>query len=288
MLLKKALFFLLLSVSLTALCPYVACSQPQVPAKAAPVVDLTGTLSGDQQRRLTLQIRQLQSELGSEIAVLLVPTTGDENLEAFSYRVASQWQLGRKDVLDGVLLLVALQDRQIRIEVGKGLEGAIPDIIAHRIIEEHILPRFREGRFGEGIVAGVNALALKIRGEELPAPARKQLNSPAFSSFTMLAFGGLFLAQILGTFIGRSSGAALGAGMTFVAGVLFGTILLGLVAAFFVYAFSLGGAFGHSNARRRGFLFGGGGFGGGGLGGGGFGGFGSGGSFGGGGASGRW
>ena len=134
------------------------------------MTDLTETLTPDQTAKLEQKLAAFEARKGSQIAVLIVPTTQPEAIEQYSIRVAEQWKLGRKGVDDGALLLVAKDDRALRIEVGYGLEGALPDAIAKRIIEDIIVPRFKTGDFYGGIDAGVDAMIKVVDGEPLPPP----------------------------------------------------------------------------------------------------------------------
>ncbi len=260
-----------------------------VPSLTARVTDLTGTLSATEKAALDSRLADLETRKGSQIAVLIVPTVQPEAIEQFSMRVAESWQLGRKGVDDGILLLVAKNDREVRIEVGYGLEGVIPDATANRVIDEFILPRFRESDYAGGITAGVNRLIALVEGEPLPEPQRAR--SPAVGTDSLLPFvfilsllvGGL-LRRLLGQFPGAmATGLLAGAVTWLLVGVLGLTLLMALVG-FFVGL--TGGGGGRWSSHSRGGL--GGGFGGG-FGGGSGGGFGGGGGgFGGGGASGRW
>lgn len=145
-----------------------------VPALSAHVTDLTGTLATPQREALENKLVALEQRKGAQIAVLILPSTQPETIEQFSIRVFDAWQLGRKGVDDGALLVVAKGDRKVRIEVGRGLEGAIPDVIAHRIIDEYLTPRFRQGDFNGGIDAATDALQKLVDGEALPAPYRNE------------------------------------------------------------------------------------------------------------------
>ena len=161
-----------LFLSLLAVVGFTGASYAEVkiPALSARVTDLTQTLSAPQQQALDQKLAALEAQKGSQIAILIVPTTAPEEVEQFAIRVAEAWKLGRKGLDDGALLLLAKEDRIIRIEVGYGLEGAIPDIAAKRIIEETITPRFRAGDFYGGIDQGVDRLIGLIYGEPLPPP----------------------------------------------------------------------------------------------------------------------
>lgn len=271
------------------LCGFTAAAQAAlvpVPALTAPVTDLTGTLTPDQTATLDQELRAFAAQKGSQIAVLMVPSTAPEAIEQYSIRVVDAWKLGRKAQDDGVLLLVAKDDRAMRIEVGYGLEGAIPDAIAKRIIAEIITPQFKQGDYFGGLQAGVQQIMKLIDGEQLPAPKAAASPTGGVSS-TETAFFLLIAAVFVGSALRAVLGRALGAGLAgLIAGgvgwLLVGSALLGLglgVAAFFA-VFS-GVRFGGGPGG-----FGGGGFGGGGSSPGGF--SGGGGGFGGGGASGRW
>ncbi|EPO4285425.1 YgcG family protein [Pseudomonas aeruginosa] len=144
---------------------------PPIPALTARVTDLTATLSGDQRQHLEQQLAALEAKSGAQLAVLLVPTTGDDSIEEYAVRTFEKWKLGQKKVDDGVLLLVAKNDRTLRIEVGYGLEGAITDVQAGRIISEQITPQFRQGNFYGGIQAGVDSLVQLIDAEKNPESA---------------------------------------------------------------------------------------------------------------------
>ncbi len=255
-----------------------------VPPLQGRVTDLTGTLSPATREALTRQLADLEQAKGAQVAVLLVPTVGPESIEQYSLRVAEAWKLGRRGVDDGVLLLVAKNDRRARIEVGYGLEGAITDAQAKGIIEDRMFPLFRQGNFDAGVQAGVSALVSLIQGEALPPPVRKAGAGKGYS------WNDLFVSAVMLALVGggllRALFGRLGAGLVCggVMGLLAGLGGLGWLAAlglgvlvFFLF-------------RRRGFSRGGGGGGRGrggpGWGGGGF--SGGGGGFGGGGASGRW
>ncbi|MBI5936748.1 MAG: TPM domain-containing protein [Betaproteobacteria bacterium] len=254
-----------------------------VPPLTARVIDLTGSLSADQRSAIEQRLAALEAAKGSQVAVLLLPSTQPETVEQYGIRVAEAWKLGREGIDDGALLLIAKDDRTLRIEVGYGLEGAIPDAVAKRVIEEIILPRFKQGDFAGGIAAGADALVKLVEGEPLPEPTRKSAPGIAFFENTLpvamlfiFVVGGL-LRAMLGRFLGASVAGSIA---FFGAWLLLGSLLTGAVIALIVFLITLagGGRFGHA----------GGGFGG--RGGGGFGGgfSGGGGGFGGGGASGRW
>lgn len=185
-----------------------------VPALTGRVVDQTGTLSASEQAELSRQLADFETRKGSQIAVLIVPTTQPESIEQFSIRVAEAWKIGRKKVDDGAILLVAKNDRKLRIEVGYGLEGALTDATTKRIIGEIIAPRFKSGDFAGGITAGAERMMKVIDGEPLPAPAaRSEWNDGSitfqemFDYAPFVLFGALFFGGILRTLLGRLFGS---------------------------------------------------------------------------------
>src|ERR1700712_5898607 len=161
---RAALLALLLCFS------FAAKADVAVPPLSGRVVDQTGTLSGGDVASLDRTLKDFEARKGSQVAVLIVPTTEQETIEQFSIRVAEAWKIGRKKIDDGALLVVAKNDRHLRIEVGYGLEGALTDVTAKRIIDEEITPKFKSGDFAGGVSAGVNRMIRVIDGEKLPAP----------------------------------------------------------------------------------------------------------------------
>ena len=278
-------------VLLGLLVAFAAWAQVAVPPYSAPVVDQTGTLTREQQAALSRMLQEFEARKGSQIAVLLVPTTAPEEIEQYSIRVGEQWKAGRKNVDDGAILVVAKNDRAVRIEVGYGLEGALPDATANRIIREAILPRFREGDFYGGITAGVDRMIRVVDGEPLPAPEapQPQVGGGIGQSLPILLMLALVVGGVLRRMLGRVLGSATAGGVVGgLAWLLVGALGIALFAGVLAFIFTLVGGGG-----RRGYYGGfpgglprGGGFGGG-FGGGGFRG-GGGGGFGGGGATGRW
>ncbi len=268
----------------------LAHSEVGVPPLSARVIDLTGTLTANQVQALEHTLLTFESSKGSQIAVLVVPTTEPETVEQYGIRVAEQWKLGRKGVDDGAILIVAKNDRTLRIEVGYGLEGVLNDATCKRIIDETIVPRFRQGDYFGGISNGVDRMIQVIQGEPLPEPTA----SPAvdFRDLRQLAPLVLVVTLVVGAVLraalGRLPAAVVTGGVLgyltwLVAGTLFIAIAAGVIA--FLFTLLGGGILGPLTS----------GMGGGRRGGGGFDGFGSsggfrggGGSFGGGGASGRW
>lgn len=255
-----------------------------VPLLTQRVTDLTATLDAQQAQALEARLAEFEKNKGAQLAVLIVPTTQPEAIEQYGIRVVEAWKLGRKNVDDGALLLVAKDDRTLRIEVGYGLEGVLNDATAHRIVDEIIVPYFKRGEFYAGIDAGMGAIMRVVEGEPLPPPKRAaasgkyDIESLLFVAFGLVVVVGGMLRALLGRFPAAVlMGSVLGGLAWLLIAPLLVAALVGLMAFVFVL---LGGS-------RRGFTgYHGGGFGGGGFGGGGF--SGGGGGFGGGGASGRW
>ncbi|HEX4926898.1 MAG TPA: YgcG family protein, partial [Burkholderiales bacterium] len=268
------------------------------PLKAR-VTDLTGTLSAQQKDALEQTLAEFEARKGAQIAVLMVPTTEPETVEEYAVRVEEQWKLGRKGVDDGVLLVVAKNDRKLHIEVGYGLEGVLPDAIAKRIIDNDIVPRFKQGDFYGGIRAGVDRVMRVVEGEKLPPPATHGTGEGFHPEFLFILFFFVLVAgNVLRAIFGRVAGAGLAGGAAGVLGwVLAGSLAIAGIGALLGFFLTLlGGMGGMRSGYRRGGWGGGpwvgGGWGGGGFGGGGFGGgggfSGGGGGSGGGGASGSW
>jgi uncharacterized protein len=280
----------LLLVALAGLGPAEAQPEVPVPRLEARVTDLTGTLAPGAVAQLEQKLAAFEARKGSQIAVLLVPTTGPEAIEQYAIRVAERWKLGRKGVDDGVILVVARDDRRLRIEVGYGLEGVLTDAVAKRIIDDIVVPRFRAGDLPGGIDAGVEAIVKAIDGEPLPAPARRApagsgsgwSGDPGSVVFPVLIL--LFVGGILRAILGRLGAAGVvGVLAGAVAWFIVGSVAIALIAAAVTFVLVLVGAVGPAGGGRASAgswggsrSAGGGGFRSGG------------GSFGGGGASGRW
>ena len=266
-----------------------------IPALSARVTDLAGLLNESQRAGLEQKLAAFEARKGAQLAVLTVRTTKPEEIEQYSIRVVDAWKLGREKPDDGALLLVASEDRTLRIEVGRGLEGALTDYTSSRIINETIVPRFREGDFAGGIEAGVDRMIAVVDGEELPPPDEQWKDAPKSigNFFPVLFFIVIFVSGILRSIFGRAFGSLATGGVTGgIAWLLSSSLGLSVFVGFVAMLLSLLFGFGRGGrwASRTG--HGGwtsGGWGGGGFGSGGGGGFsGGGGSFGGGGASGRW
>ena len=273
-------------------------AQVAVPPLATRVTDLTATLTEQQRAALEERLAAFEQRKGAQIAVLLVPTTQPEAIEQYGIRVAEQWKIGRKGVDDGAILIVAVQDRTLRIETGYGIEGALPDAVAKRIVDEHIVPRFKAGDFFGGVDAGVSRMMAVIEGEPLPPP-RQRGAAPGASGgggFHELLVLGFLLVFVVGGIVRAMFGRFLGSGIIgglgglaawLMMGSLFAAIGVAVVAMILSLMGGMGGMGGMGSRGRGGWV---GGFpGGGGWSGGGGGGWGGGGGgFGGGGASGRW
>lgn len=249
-------------------------SQQGIPVLTQRVTDLTATLSPEQRSQLDARLAAFEREKGAQIAVLIVPSTQPEAIEQYSIRVAEQWKLGRKGVDDGVLLLVAKQDKKLRIEVGYGLEGALNDATAKRIIAESITPRFKEGKFYEGIDAGLTRIIAVVGGEPLPEPTtpttREAFGADSASGLPDFGLGlieyliiGLVVLAGVGTMLRSAFGRLPGSA---IAGIIGGSIamffvtatVIAIVVGVLVFLFSLFSGGGRSG--RGGWLGGGGGF----------------------------
>jgi len=271
---------------------WLACSaalagaEVAVPALKTRVTDLTATLQASQTAALEQQLAALEIQKGSQVAILIVPTTQPETVEQYALRVAEAWKLGRKGIDDGALLLVAKNDRKLRIEVGYGLEGAIPDAVAKRIISETITPQFKQQRFFEGLNAGVKQIAALLGGEQLPPPSvstRQSASGDGGGWWIFLFFLAMAGARVLRAVFGQFIGAAIvGTAVGVAAGLITATLLIGVVAAFAGFLIALASASGSTGWSSGG----GGGWSSGGSSDSGF--SGGGGDFGGGGASGDW
>ncbi len=261
-----------------------------IPELSSRVTDLTQTLTAAEQAQLEQKLAAFEAKKGSQIALLIVPTTQPEDIAQYAIRVVEKWKIGREKVDDGLLLLVAKDDRKLRIEVGYGLEGAVPDLYAKRIISEIISPKFKQGDYYGGLDTGLNSLIGLVDGEALPAPNSAKPNGmDIMDMLPILLFGGLvtglFLRSMFGTFFGSALNGGLVGGIVTLLGVaLGGAAILGVIAFFITMMLGGRGMNGYSGGIPTGGGYGGGGWSGGGSsswGGGG-------GDFGGGGASGDW
>lgn len=226
------LFTLILLVA-TATSTVVRADEVPIPPLKARVTDQTGTLSPTQRATLEARLKEFEQRKGSQIAVLIVPTTQPEAIEQYSIRVVDQWKLGRKGIADGLLLLVAKNDRKVRIEVGRGLEGVIPDAIARRVIAEVIAPYFRNGDFAGGVDAGVSRLIRVIDGEPLPPPKKRPSSAAGLGDLLLFAIP---IAALFGFMMRSWFGPLLGATVTgsatgLVFWLILGTLMLPIAAA---------------------------------------------------------
>jgi len=274
-----------LLLALTAFVSLGALAEVAIPSLTARVTDLTGTLTREQQASLDQTLQDFEARKGTQVAILMVPTTRPETIEQYSLRVVEQWKLGRKRVDDGALLIIARDDRTLRIEVGYGLEGVLTDATSKRIISEDIVPRFKQGDFYGGVSAGIDRMLGVIEGKPLPPPKETTggRDDPVRQLMPILLVLTLVLGGVLRSMLGRLPGSvATGGAVGVVAWILSGTIFAGMVAGAIALLFTLMGGshmglltIGGRSGRGRG-RSGPGGFGGGG------------GGFGGGGASGKW
>jgi uncharacterized protein len=279
-----------------------------IPELRARVIDQTGTLDAASTAAIEAKLAAFEQSNGSQVVVVMVSTTAPEDIADYTQRLGDAWKIGRRDVGDGVLFVIAKDDRRLRIATAKTLEGAIPDLMAKRILDGAVTPAFRIGDYAGGIQAGVDQILARIRGEDLPLPgaqgARTGGGAEGFEWMEVLVFlvfaVPMFSAVLRGIF-GNKAGTLLtgvGAGglawlLTTVVWVAIGAGLLGMLAALFLQFLPAPTTGGGSGRGGRGGGWGGGGFGGGGGRSGGFGGgggfsSGGGGNFGGGGASGGW
>ena len=290
------------ATALLALASIVAYAQAvlPVPPLSGRVVDQTATLTPQQADALSGKLAALETAHGAQLVILIVPTTSPEDIASFAQRVGEQWKVGRKDIGDGLIVVVAKNDRAVQIQVAKSLQGAVPDIAAGRIISQQIVPAFKAGDYAGGLNSAVDRLGERIASEGLPEPkgppsqSRPRSSSGGFDfqSIAIFLFVGVpILGGILSRVMGRKLGAlATGVGVGAIGWWLTASALVaggaGVVALFLVGVMGVGTGRGGGLAGLP-IFWGGGGGGGGGFGGGGFS-SGGGGSFDGGGASGRW
>jgi uncharacterized protein len=223
---------------------FAALADVAVPPLTGRVVDQTGTLSSSDIAALSQKLENFEARKGSQVAVLIVPTTAPETIEQYSIRVAEAWKIGRKKVDDGAILLVAKNDRKLRIEVGYGLEGALTDVTSQRIIDEIITPKFRNGDFAGGISAGVDRIIGVIDGEPLPAPKRQQdygSSSHIDDLFNPFVIFGIFIAGgILRGIFGRLIGSVATGGVAgVVVWLVVGSIAISGIVAVIAFIFTL-------------------------------------------------
>lgn len=275
---------LALWITLALLAPCITHAQVVVPSLTGHVTDKTGTLTHDQKSTLEQSLSAFEARKGTQLAILIIPSTLPEGIEQYALRVAEQWELGRKKVDDGVIVVVAKNDRTVRIEVGYGLEGALSDIVSKRIISEFVVPRFKQGDYFGGLQSGTDQMMKIVDGESLPALQNDQRYFDTsirqflpFLFILSLSIGGV-LRHVLGKVSGAMVTGVIVSGLAWlVVGSLFLTVFTGIAAMLVTLVGSatvFHGLGGMSGSGRHG------------SGGGGF--RGGGGGFGGGGASGRW
>ena len=232
---------------------FPALADVAVPPLVGRVVDQTGTLSTNDVSALNQTIRAFEARKGSQVAVLIVPTTDGEAIEQYSIRVAEAWKIGRKKIDDGVLLVIAKNDRKLRIEVGYGLEGALTDVTSKRIIDEIITPRFRNGDFSGGISAGVDRILRVVEGEKLPAPAQSEPQQGFQPSWLLdhvnpfnpfMIFAVFVVGAAMRATLGRLIGAVATGGIVGILAWFFiQSLILAALAAIIVFIIALFGDF---------------------------------------------
>jgi uncharacterized protein len=240
-------FWLLLICQFGSVWAYV-----EIPKLSSRVTDLTDTLNLEQTQALESKLAAFEAKKGSQIAILIIPTTQPEDIAEFGIKVFDLWQIGRKGIDDGLIFIIAKNDHKLRLEVGYGLEGVIPDAIAKRIGTETVAPYFKKNDYAGGINAGIDQIISLIEGETLPAPAQQQFSQSNEGGFIFLLFGGLFAGSILSSLFGRVAGgliAGIGSGVlaSLFLGFGIGAILIGIIVFFLTSAHSTGGGGGWSN-----------------------------------------
>ncbi|OZA95029.1 MAG: hypothetical protein B7X59_12655, partial [Polaromonas sp. 39-63-203] len=239
-----------LLLGLTLCASFLAGAQVAVPALTGHIIDQTGTLTTEQKAALEQTLAAFEASKGSQLAVLIVPTSAPEAIEQYALRVAEQWKLGRKKVDDGAILVVAKNDRTLRIEVGYGLEGALTDATSNRIINETIVPRFKQQDFYGGITAGVAQIIRVIDGEPLPAPSRNTAGSGGdIQRYVPLVFIlALAVGGVLRSLLGKVPGSLVTGGVVAViAWFVVGAVSMAAIAGVFALFITLvgGGMGGH-------------------------------------------
>ncbi|MDH5857439.1 TPM domain-containing protein [Lampropedia aestuarii] len=239
---------------------------PPVPALTAQLMDQTGTLSPAQRQQITAKLEAIERQYGSQVVVLMVNSTAPEDIAAYANRVASSWKIGRKDAGDGLLFIIAKNDRSLRLEVARGLEGTIPDIVAGRIIQNIVVPQLRSGDFAAAIEAGLTAIEARLAGDEsLPAPAPVAPATPDNSGwsstldnlFPILFFAVPVVCSLLARAIGRPLtmlliGSGVGVGTFFTTGSWLQALVFAAVAAFIALCASGGGGISSGGSGRSG------------------------------------
>jgi uncharacterized protein len=241
---------------------HAAFADVAVPPLVGRVVDQTGTLNSSYIETLNQRIKSFEQRKGSQIAILIVPTTQPETIEQYSIRAAETWKIGRKKIDDGALLVIAKNDHKLRIEVGYGLEGSLTDVTSRRIIDEVIVPRFKTGDFAGGISEGLDRMIGVIDGERLPAPAPEASHGPEPDWNALSSFGVFFIvgAIMVGNFLREMFGSLIssvvaGSAVGVIAWAVVGSLIAGLVIGVFAFIVVLitGGAASVGLSRRGGY-----------------------------------
>jgi uncharacterized protein len=254
-----AALWLALGAAVAAEPPRDAAGLLAVPPLAR-VTDLAGVLKPGEQAQLEGKLAAYETAHGSQIAILIVPTTQPEPIADFTNRVGDVWKIGRKGVGDGVLITVAVNDRRVWISVARALEGALPDVVATRISREVIAPRFKQGEFGAGLSAGLDAIFKRIDGEGLPTPAgvssaKVDAGEDIITLIGIMVFVGLGVGAALRRMIGVPGALVAGGGTGMIVGIALTSLILGAVAGAVVFVLSLlggGGGAGRVLGSRRG------------------------------------
>lgn len=235
-----------------------------VPPLSGHVIDQTGSLSGAPQQALDAKLAAFEASHGAQVVVLVVASTQPEDIASYANRVANTWKIGRKGIGDGLLLIVAKNDRKLRIEVAKTLEGAIPDLAAKQIIDGAITPRFKQGDYAGGIDAGVDQILALIRGENLPAPATAGTSSGSSSGgdnlfqwqnlLVFLFFGVVLGGRLARAFLGNKLGSIATGGLVgWLVQMATASLAIGVVAGIVAALFTLISSLGHGGSGRGGF-----------------------------------
>ena len=256
-LIRRALAAVFVAVFAWAGLPALAQGLLPIPALTARVIDQTGTLDAAQRSGLETKLAAFEQRKGSQIVVLMVPTTQPEDIASYAQRVGDAWKIGRKDVGDGLLVIVAKDDRKMRIATAKALEGAVPDLAAVRIIDEEMKPRFRNNDFAGGLNAAVDRLIGLVDGEALPEPSYGSDKAPDsgidWENFAIFLFVGVFVAApIVRAVVGKKLGSVvMGGGIGVVAFLITTSMFIAVVAGFIALLVSLFSALGSSGGTGR-------------------------------------
>lgn len=210
----------------------------------ARVTDLAGVLAPADRAALEAKLAAHETAQGSQVAVVIVPSTQPEPIADFTNRVGAAWKIGRQGVGDGVLVAVAIDDRRVWISVARTLEGAIPDVIAMRISRDVIAPRFRSGDYAGGLSAGLDALFARLDGEGLPTPSglpahKVDAGEDVISLLAAIVIAGLAVGALLRRLFGTPGALLAGGGTGVLAGLALASLVLGGIAGVVVFLLSL-------------------------------------------------